>query len=293
MELRLRNEMLRIPIGMNLFDEDLSNDKDDYHIGAFDSSKLIGCLLLSKVDEKTIKMRQVAVDGNYRKMGIGTKMVDFSEKFAKKEGFSEMTLHARREARGFYTKLGYETIGEEFEEVGIPHFEIQKPLLEDNITIRRVNESNITEFSSILIEAAQWMIANGFENWDPKALTEENISDKCSIGELYICYVNDKPAGCLKLQEKDEIFWPEYKENDALYIHKLAVGRAYSGKGIAPYMIDWAKKETKRAGRKYLRLDCIADRKRLCDFYERNGFLKVDEVDVIKSGSSARYEFRV
>ena len=45
-ELKLRNECLRIPLGMSLFDEDLSRDKKDIHIGAYIDNKMIGTLSL-------------------------------------------------------------------------------------------------------------------------------------------------------------------------------------------------------------------------------------------------------
>jgi predicted GNAT family N-acyltransferase len=37
-------------------------------------------------------------------------------------------MHARKSAVGFYEKLGYEIEGDEFEEVTIPHYEMQKTL---------------------------------------------------------------------------------------------------------------------------------------------------------------------
>jgi predicted GNAT family N-acyltransferase len=37
-------------------------------------------------------------------------------------------MHARKSAVGFYEKLGYKIVGDEFEEVTIPHFEMQKTL---------------------------------------------------------------------------------------------------------------------------------------------------------------------
>jgi predicted GNAT family N-acyltransferase len=39
-----------------------------------------------------------------------------------------MVLHARETAVPFYLKLGYEVVGGQFEEVGIPHFKMEKKL---------------------------------------------------------------------------------------------------------------------------------------------------------------------
>jgi len=37
-------------------------------------------------------------------------------------------MHARKTAIGFYEKSGYSVIGDEFTEVGIPHFEMVKKI---------------------------------------------------------------------------------------------------------------------------------------------------------------------
>jgi predicted GNAT family N-acyltransferase len=37
-------------------------------------------------------------------------------------------MHARKSAAAFYEKLGYQIIGDAFEEVTIPHYEMQKNL---------------------------------------------------------------------------------------------------------------------------------------------------------------------
>jgi len=127
-ELMLRDKILRKPLGMSLFEEDLSQDKHDIHIGAFDDNVLVGVILLSTNDESIIKMRQVAVDNEFQGRGIGSAMVKFSEKYAIENGFKKMTMHARKTAIQFYDKLGYETIGEEFIEVSLPHFKMDKNL---------------------------------------------------------------------------------------------------------------------------------------------------------------------
>lgn len=127
-ELKLRDRILRRPIGLDLFAEDLKKDNNDIHIGAFIEDKLIGVLILTKTDEESIRMRQVAVDESLRGLGVGKKMVEFCELEAKTEGYKRIHLHARKTAVEFYLKLGYKVIGDEFTEVGIPHLEMDKLL---------------------------------------------------------------------------------------------------------------------------------------------------------------------
>jgi len=127
-ELELRDEVLRKPLGMSLFDENLEKEKMDIHIGAFVKNKLVGVLILTPLNLSDIKMRQVAVLETTRSQKVGSQLVQFAEEYAKDKGYALMRLNARKTAVGFYEKLGYEKIGEEFFEIKIPHFRMNKIL---------------------------------------------------------------------------------------------------------------------------------------------------------------------
>jgi predicted GNAT family N-acyltransferase len=127
-ELVLRDEVLRKPLGMSLFVENLEAEKDDFHIGAFINSKIIGVLILTRQNMIDVKMRQVAVDEAFRSEKVGRKMVLYSEEYAKKCGYKNMVLNARKTALEFYEKLGYEKVSEEFLEINIPHFKMRKSI---------------------------------------------------------------------------------------------------------------------------------------------------------------------
>jgi len=125
-EIELRYKVLRQPLGLNYTQEQLDAEKDEFHFASFDGEKLVGCLLMKAIDTKEIKMRQVAVDELYQGKGVDKALVLFSEKFASENGFSLITLHARKTAIPFYEKLGYQVVGEEFLEVAQPHFKMKK-----------------------------------------------------------------------------------------------------------------------------------------------------------------------
>ncbi|MEN8137911.1 MAG: GNAT family N-acetyltransferase [Bacteroidota bacterium] len=124
----LRDKILRKPIGLKFTEEFLAKDVRDFHIGAFISGKLVSILILSPVNTHEIKMRQVAVDNSLSGQGIGSKLVEYSEKFSRQKGFRTMLLHARESAMEFYKKLNYKVVGEKFFEVGIAHFKMEKAL---------------------------------------------------------------------------------------------------------------------------------------------------------------------
>jgi len=124
----LRNEVLRRPLGLELTDEELERERSDYHLVCEENGELVGCLVLAPQGNGEIKMRQVAVSPHARGRGVGRALTEFAEEFSRQRGFTRMTLHARSTAVPFYEKLGYERTGDEFEEVTIPHWSMQKRL---------------------------------------------------------------------------------------------------------------------------------------------------------------------
>ncbi|MFV0529880.1 MAG: GNAT family N-acetyltransferase [Flavobacteriales bacterium] len=127
--LELRNNVLRIPLGMDIRNDPLHKEANDIHIGYFKNDKAVGTLILQNIGNYTFKMRQVAVLKSFQGKGIGQKMVLFSEKYALERGFKQIELNARNSAVPFYEKLGYQKIEDEFLEINIPHYKMIKKIV--------------------------------------------------------------------------------------------------------------------------------------------------------------------
>ncbi len=128
MSVDLRDEMLRKPLGLTFSEEFLKQDENDKHFGIFEEDYLIATLTFQILDSETIKMRQVAVRTGFQGTGFGDLLVKYSERYAINHGYKKITLHARKLVSRFYEKLGYSIVGQEFEEVGIAHVEMEKML---------------------------------------------------------------------------------------------------------------------------------------------------------------------
>ncbi len=124
----LRHEILRKPLGLTFDDAELEKEKEDILIGAFEDDRLLGCCLLSPMDASTIRLRQMAVPNSMQGKGIGRALMIFAENIARDQGYRKLCMHARKTALGFYEKLGYTVSGEEFTEVTIPHYIMEKAL---------------------------------------------------------------------------------------------------------------------------------------------------------------------
>lgn len=128
--LGLRYEVLRRPLELHFNVNDLHSENSEIHVAAFLENRVVGCLIISKKTDnsKLLKMRQVAVNHLFQGIGIGKKLVQFSENWAIQNQYSSFELHARATAVPFYLSLGYEVQGDEFLEVNIPHYKMVKKL---------------------------------------------------------------------------------------------------------------------------------------------------------------------
>jgi len=124
----LRLEILRKPLGLSFDAADLEKEKEDVLMGAFEDEKLLGCCLLTRMDQHTMRLRQMAVPNSMQGKGIGRALMIFAENIARDLGYKKLCMHARKTALGFYEKLGYSANGEEFIEVTIPHYIMEKAL---------------------------------------------------------------------------------------------------------------------------------------------------------------------
>jgi predicted GNAT family N-acyltransferase len=126
--IKLRDEILRKPLGLQLHPEELDLEKSDILLGAFDEDRILACCILTPINEKTLRLRQMAVQNNLQGKGIGASIMSFAEDIARDKGFSTLMMHARDSAIGFYEKFGYKVTGAPFTEVNLPHRLMEKQL---------------------------------------------------------------------------------------------------------------------------------------------------------------------
>ncbi|MBP6731553.1 MAG: GNAT family N-acetyltransferase [Chitinophagales bacterium] len=126
--LQLRTEVLRKPLGLEFTAAELEKDDADTHFGLFENDKILACLTLTETPAARMKMRQVAVESASQGRGLGRQLSAAAEEYAHKKGFKVMFCHARKVAAPFYLSMGYQIVGAEFSEIGIPHYLMEKKL---------------------------------------------------------------------------------------------------------------------------------------------------------------------
>ena len=126
--LALRDAILRKPLGLSFSAEEIEKEKNNLHIAAYEDDQMLGCCMLIEEDPKTVRLRQMAVINDVQGKGIGKALMQFAENLARDRGYKKITMHARNNAVGFYEKMGYKKIGDQFEEITIPHYIMEKDL---------------------------------------------------------------------------------------------------------------------------------------------------------------------
>jgi len=124
----LRMKVLLEPVGIPRSYINPQKEKHDILICAFEGDHLIGCCILSHIDSSTLQLRQMAVENLIQKKGVGASIVAFAEAIAKEKGYHVLMMNARNTVLDFYKKCGYEMKGEQFFEVGIGHYKMEKQI---------------------------------------------------------------------------------------------------------------------------------------------------------------------
>jgi predicted GNAT family N-acyltransferase len=126
---QLRLDVLLNPIGVPASYINPQKEKTDLLVGAYENEVLIGCCVLTPLDNELIQLRQMAVQPHLQGKGIGAAIVTFAEQIARGKGFTRLMMHARDVVIPFYEKSGYTIVGEQFTEVGIDHHRMEKRLV--------------------------------------------------------------------------------------------------------------------------------------------------------------------
>ncbi len=97
------------------------------HIVAYYNDEIAGCARIRFLENRS-KLERIAVLPEFRKKGVGRKIVEFLVDYSKKMGAEEAVMHAQINANDFYMKCGFLPRGEEFMEADIRHVEMYMKL---------------------------------------------------------------------------------------------------------------------------------------------------------------------
>ncbi|HLF47524.1 MAG TPA: GNAT family N-acetyltransferase [Chitinophagaceae bacterium] len=126
--IKLRDEILRKPLGLSFSESELEKEKNYILVGAFEDDEILGCCMIVEKDPTIARLRQIAVLNDLQGKGIGRALVLFAENLARDHGYKIISMHARKNTVPFFEKMGYQVTSDEFIELTIPHVEMEKEL---------------------------------------------------------------------------------------------------------------------------------------------------------------------
>lgn len=103
-------------------------DKTAEHFLAYWQGKAIGTARLRFLEPQTAKIERLAVLKEARGQNIGMQLMQAVLERARQRQAEQATINAQLYIKGLYLKLGFEPVGEQFAEAGIPHLKMIKKL---------------------------------------------------------------------------------------------------------------------------------------------------------------------
>lgn len=98
------------------------------HLLAYLDNQPAGTARIRYLDSQTAKIERLAVLSNARGKGIGKKLMEKALDMAEQKAIQQVVVNAQEYVKGLYQQLGFEQVGEKFEEAGIPHVKMLKKI---------------------------------------------------------------------------------------------------------------------------------------------------------------------
>lgn len=142
------------------------------------------------------------------------------------------------------------------------------------VIIRKAKLEDVDECMNIIKERSQWLKEKGINQWTSFFERDSSyLVEKVEKEILYVGTIENNICVTFILQENDQL-WED--DESAMYIHHFAVKASY--KGLGRYIFEQIKLIAKNSQKQYIRLDNVADNKKLNEYYESLGFVAKKEI---------------
>lgn len=145
----------------------------------------------------------------------------------------------------------------------------------NNLSFRLAADADLPALVRLRDDAARWMLAHGITGqWRPGELGEDHFRRVMRSGEVWLAEADGRAAGAWELWWEDEDAWGP-QPPVAGYVHRLMVDRARTVPGAGRLLLRAAERRVAEAGRRLVRLDCLAGNTRLNAYYLDAGYQTV------------------
>ena len=137
------------------------------------------------------------------------------------------------------------------------------------------------------------MQSQGIFQWNEHYPDKESfIKDEKNKG-LYVYCIDEQIVSCVSLCNKMDkeyitVKWNTKNDNN-LYVHRLAVHPNFQKKGVGKSLMDYAESFAKKNEYASVRLDTFSQNKRNLKFYESRGYERLEEIYFLKQSKFPFY----
>ena len=148
--------------------------------------------------------------------------------------------------------------------------------------IRKGKTADIDAILNITKACAKTMIASGIYQWNEHYPTKDPFERDIKRDELYVLEIEGQVKGTIVIstfmdEEYIPIDWLTKNDNN-IYIHRLAIHPELQGKGYAQKLMDFAENYAIENGYSSIRLDTFSQNKRNQKFYELRGYKRLGDI---------------
>lgn len=126
--------------------------------------------------------------------------------------------------------------------------------------------------------AADWLRTKNTDQWAQPWPSEEDrdhrIRQDLIAGKTWIAWEGGTPAATITADPAENPIWPaEMRRDPAVYVCRLVVSRAFSGRRLGAALLDWAGLRARQSyGARWIRVDVWTTNTALHAYYKRLGF---------------------
>lgn len=148
--------------------------------------------------------------------------------------------------------------------------------------IRKAKQTDIEAILTMTKACAKAMIAKGIYQWNEHYPSEAAFTNDLKRNELYVLLDRDKIIGSIVVstlmdEEYIPIKWLTKNDNN-IYIHRLAIHPEYQGKGFAKKLMSFAETFAIENNYSSIRLDTFSKNERNQKFYELRGYKRLGDI---------------
>jgi ribosomal protein S18 acetylase RimI-like enzyme len=159
--------------------------------------------------------------------------------------------------------------------------------------IRKAKTEDIEAVLSITKACAIDLISKGIYQWSEHYPNKKDFKNDIENCWLYVVENDNEIIGCISIsthmdQEYQSVKWLS-KSNKNIYIHRLAVDPKNQSKGYALQLMDFAENYGKQNNYESIRLDTFSKNLRNQRFYERRGYVRLENVYFLNQSQDPFY----